>query len=173
MKLQHFTRCALSLLAAACSDDAQMAGPVENEDVTDPIQADGGAEPHVDADVDAGKEPVETETDAAAPEPNLDLVFSIFEKHCSVCHIQVDLGNLQFTTPREAHRALVNAYASNLCGDEDRVMVVPGDPDASLLVQKIEHKQDCGTPMPPHEDDRLSASEIKTIRAWIKAGAKL
>ena len=45
--------------------------------------------------------------------------------------------------------------------------IVPGDPDASLLVKAIRHA-DAGLRMP---DERLPDAELATIEAWVRAGA--
>jgi len=50
----------------------------------------------------------------------------------------------------------------------DRVKA--GDPDNSLLVQKLEKKHTCGTEMPP--GGMLKPDQIKLVRDWIMAGAK-
>lgn len=48
--------------------------------------------------------------------------------------------------------------------------VVPGDPDASVLVQKITGTQDEGEPM-PFAPERMTDDEIAILTAWIEAGA--
>jgi hypothetical protein len=44
------------------------------------------------------------------------------------------------------------------------------DPDASLLVQKLEHTQACGAPM-PSADQKLPAAQLEQVRTWIAQGA--
>lgn len=47
--------------------------------------------------------------------------------------------------------------------------IVPGNPEASLLVQRINHRE---YPMPPTDSGKsLSAKEIETLTQWIKEGA--
>jgi hypothetical protein len=53
-------------------------------------------------------------------------------------------------------------------GDNGPV-VVPGDPDASLLAQKLRGTQTIGGEMPPGGE--LPQDELKTILDWIAAGA--
>jgi hypothetical protein len=48
--------------------------------------------------------------------------------------------------------------------------VVPGNPDMSLLVQKVEGTQMCGTIMPPNPPP-LTAAQKMQIRTWIMNGA--
>ena len=50
--------------------------------------------------------------------------------------------------------------------------VVPGDPDGSCLVMKIEGAVGAsGTAMPPPPAPSLSQAEIDAIREWIQQGA--
>lgn len=56
------------------------------------------------------------------------------------------------------------------CMGMDIVRVKAGDPDNSLLVQKIENKQTCGMSMPPGSTPK--PEHVKLIRDWIMAGAK-
>jgi hypothetical protein len=62
------------------------------------------------------------------------------------------------------------------CGGAGTDRVVPGDPDGSLVVQKIEAAIDplrfaaCGDPM-PRSGRPLSRARIDLVRAWIAAGA--
>jgi putative membrane protein len=48
-------------------------------------------------------------------------------------------------------------------------LVVAGDPDRSLLVQKLRGKQTHGGAMPPAGP--LPGAEIEAVEAWVKAGA--
>ncbi len=54
-------------------------------------------------------------------------------------------------------------YATVLKGSKDGAVIVPGDPENSLLVKK----QSDTTP----HFGRLSASELQLVIDWIKAGA--
>ena len=74
--------------------------------------------------------------------------------------------------------ALVEAPArSRQCGDEDRVLVVPGRPDESLLWKKLEaraagHAPPCGVGMPPPPDRPAVPDEARAaVRSWIETGA--
>ena len=51
----------------------------------------------------------------------------------------------------------------------DRVLI-PGDPDKSLLMTAIEWKDE-EYEMPPKENDRLSVQQIEWFRKWIELGA--
>lgn len=66
----------------------------------------------------------------------------------------------------DAYAALVEAPST---GEPSLQLVTPGDPDASILLQKVEGTQTVGARMPPGTpltDDTLAA-----IRTWIADGA--
>jgi hypothetical protein len=50
-------------------------------------------------------------------------------------------------------------------------IVAPGDPDNSVLIQKLSADDPPGSPM-PLAVERLTAAEITTLKAWVLAGAK-
>ncbi len=63
--------------------------------------------------------------------------------------------------------ALVDAPSSVL---PDETLVIPGDPDNSYLVKKLEGAVDIdGDPMPPPYG--IEDARVEDIRAWILAGA--
>jgi len=64
--------------------------------------------------------------------------------------------------------SLVNAMSQQSAG---ATLVVPGDPDASYLVQKIEGSAAVGTVMPPPPRTPLGADALAAIRQWITDGA--
>lgn len=64
--------------------------------------------------------------------------------------------------------SLVNAMSIQSAG---AVLVVPGDPDQSYLVQKIEGNAAVGTVMPPPPRNTLDAATVAAIRQWIADGA--
>jgi hypothetical protein len=73
------------------------------------------------------------------------------------------------------HGRLVNVVAANIDGEPiDKILVIPGDPDNSFLIQKLEGTQglDEGKIMP---DDAPSPVDpecrIMMIRQWITDGA--
>jgi hypothetical protein len=63
---------------------------------------------------------------------------------------------------------LVDSRAGLLKGGDLGVAIVPGDPDASLLIQAIRYR-DKNLQMPP--DERLAAETIADFEAWVKRGA--
>jgi mono/diheme cytochrome c family protein len=81
-------------------------------------------------------------------------VLAIFNQHCLACHGgQKQKGSLNLRT-----------VESILKGGDSGPAVVPGNLKKSLLWEMLDCRE-----MPPHVTrDRLSASELKTIRTWIE-----
>ncbi len=97
-----------------------------------------------------------------------------------LCHGGATGGNLIMNGKAATYAALVGvaAMGTNLipgktpdCKDSGLERVVPGDPDNSLLVKKIEQTPPCGDPMPP-TGVKLADAQIQLIRTWIQNGAK-
>jgi hypothetical protein len=95
----------------------------------------------------------------------------IFAAHCAVpgCHVAPTPPAFLNLEVGQAWTNLVG-IASNECGAFDRVM--PGDPDASYLVFKLEGAGPCfmGVQMPFLQPPLLPV-EIELIRNWILQGA--
>lgn len=89
---------------------------------------------------------------------------SLFSSECIGCHsASAALGGLDLES--DPHAALVSVSSSY-----GTVLVVPGDPDGSLLLHKLEGPgTDEGGPMPP--TGGIDADLIASIRAWIADGA--
>ena len=99
---------------------------------------------------------------AATSEPARPLTFArdvapIFEHWCVSCH-----------GAREAHAALrLDSLGGVMRGGDAGPVVIPGNPDDSLLAAKIERRH--RPSMPPRR--RMPAPAIALIRAWIAGGA--
>ena len=94
------------------------------------------------------EEPEETQPTGEIPDYFWDTdIQPVFENRCSACHGDSAMGGLDLRT-----------YASLMDSD----VVVPADPDSSLLITKIEIENHPGT---------LTPEEISMIRAWIWNGA--
>lgn len=80
-------------------------------------------------------------------------------------------GNLVMSTQAQAYANLVGVTASGpSCGLSGLRRVVPFQPDASLLLNKISNLTPaCGTSMPPNQ--LLPAAQVDLVRAWIASGA--
>src|SRR5438045_7737803 len=61
----------------------------------------------------------------------------------------------------------LDSYAGLMRGGDTGPVVVPGDPDESLLVAKVERRH--RPAMPPRR--KLPPAAVRLIRAWISAGA--
>ena len=121
-------------------------------------------------------------TDIAGPTPNLEPTFEaiqreIFEtaeaggrRNCTACHTNVGrtpAAGLNLTHD-VAYQQIVNVAAQNKPG---AIRVVPGNPDASYLVHKVE-----GTPgivglRMPFVAPYLTDGQILILRRWIEIGA--
>jgi hypothetical protein len=55
--------------------------------------------------------------------------------------------------------------------DPNLIRVVPGDPDASFLIQKLDGTQTVGERMPAGGPPYLTTATINVIRQWIQNGA--
>jgi hypothetical protein len=75
----------------------------------------------------------------------------------------------------DLHGQLVNVPAHDEnAGPRGKIRVVPGDPEASFLVQKLEGRQarDEGNIMPDGTDEPIDPNcRIKMLRQWISDGA--
>jgi hypothetical protein len=96
------------------------------------------------------------------------------------CHQGAAAGMLQMTDASATYDALVGKPAMGMnfpgtnpgttnCKDSGMMRVVAGQPDMSLLVNKIEKVMPaCGGPMPPQP---LTAAQQQQVRMWIMMGA--
>src|SRR5579859_6784689 len=83
-------------------------------------------------------------------------VTPILATNCLKCHDDTALGGLQMLS-----------YALIRKGGKDGPVIVPGDPDASLLIQAVRRRGDLK--MPPKV--ALNESDVAVLEAWVKAGA--
>jgi mono/diheme cytochrome c family protein len=77
---------------------------------------------------------------------------------CGECHLDDEDGGLRI----DSREALVK-------GGENGPAVVPGDPEASLLIHAI--RRDGTGPRMPKEGPKLSPETIDAFTKWIKDGA--
>lgn len=66
-----------------------------------------------------------------------------------------------------AYGSLVGVESSN---HAPALRVAPGDPDASVLWNKVNYTEVYGLGMPP-DGSALSSEDLATIRDWIEQGA--
>jgi mono/diheme cytochrome c family protein len=110
----------------------------------------GGAPPFGQGDAQPAGAPAPQSASAAKTK-------AIFQNRCYKCHrYDVAKGGIKILH----HRLLVTV----------RKVVVPGHPEDSELLQLLT-TSDEKERMPPAPNERLSAAEIATVRAWIREGA--
>ena len=76
---------------------------------------------------------------------------------CYACHTEERMGGLQLDTREHAMK-----------GGKDGAVIVPGDPEKSLLVQALRYTNP-KLKMPP--GGRLKDDQIAAVEAWVKVGA--
>lgn len=86
----------------------------------------------------------------------------------SSCHTGTSLDNIADMATAHANLLAATAHGPLCTGGQK--LVVAGDPDGSLLVQKLRPSPPCGTQMPP--SSTLMPEEIDQIAEWIRQGAK-
>ena len=83
----------------------------------------------------------------------------IINRHCTACHGGVkQAADLSFVT---AEGVL----------PPDGWVVEPGDPDASVMIERIESDDPDMRMPPPEHGEGLNEDEVQTLRQWIKQGA--
>lgn len=126
----------------------------------------------------------ETLSDLTGPTPNLSPTFSSLQAEiftrtdssgraaCTSCHVAggpaSDTG-LFFTDAATAYASLVGRPARFAAG---QTLVIPGDPDNSYLVRKLEGGPNIvGLRMPRNNGPFLTPGQMLVIRRWIQLGA--
>lgn len=170
------------------------------------IKFDAAPTDHVPPDVEEEKEDVAPSMDCGAPpgsdaapmNPTFANVRAIIEAaFCGSngsCHDRTEregelmLGEKGTNVPQtnaEFHAQLTgpalgvdhNNNNAPICKDKG-MRVVPGNPDASILIQKIDTRMTptCGSRMPrgaPYCFQQIPIRDVNTIRAWVAAGAPM
>jgi hypothetical protein len=92
-------------------------------------------------------------------------VAPILAAKCASCHVPGQAGHA-------ASGLDLSSYDSLMKGTKFGQVVIPGDPLTSALVMLIEGRADPSLKMPHGDAKPLTDDEIKTIRRWVKQGAK-
>jgi len=87
----------------------------------------------------------------------------VFNSSCIACH--PSSGNLDLTA-ENSYNSIVNVEASGYNG----ILIVPEDPDNSVLYKKIDGSGLFGSNMPPGYN--LTENQVEMFRIWIEEGAK-
>ena len=86
-------------------------------------------------------------------------VYQIFQNICLECHGESTKGNLDLRT----HKTLMQ-------GGDSGAVIVPHQPDKSLLYLAVTHAED---PHMPRKKPKLPAADLQLIRQWIEDGGSL
>lgn len=116
-------------------------------------------------------------TPTQIPEPNFTSIFEIvLSPHCGQsCHgpgpaSQIEQSGLDLSDRDTAYAEIVGVAAEGMLCAGMGTLVVAGDPDSSLFLEKmVETAPSCGTQMPVA--GLLPADLVAPIREWIMMGA--
>ena len=87
-------------------------------------------------------------------------ILPLFEEHCAVCHsATTSLGGWDGSS-----------YKGAIESGDNAPTIIPGDPEGSLLVQKMMNTQKVGKQMPIAE--LLPREQVQVVIDWVKAGAE-
>lgn len=153
--------------------DTEEAG-VETSDGTE--QTSGPSDGSTTSTGETGSDDDGDTSGGAGVEPTFDEVFEtiLAPLQCAngYCHGS-GAGQLQLGDAEQSYAALIDASAS-LAACDRTMLVVPGDPAASILYARLDpagaDAVDCFVPM-PQDADPPSDSELDLVRRWIEAGA--
>jgi hypothetical protein len=99
-----------------------------------------------------------------------DIETELFPQRCATadCHSAMDeAGRLDLQSPGVLGRLIeVNAMGDE-CVSSGRALLVPGEPDDSLLFLKLQDNPPCGAKM-PFALNALSPSELGCVATWIR-----
>ena len=145
---------------------------------------DGGDEPPAATDAGTDAAPISTEPTFTRV---MAEVITIGKCGGPFCHSSTAAG-FSLGSPAEVYAQLIDEPATGaLCrpsgaaadaaadagsdaGSETHLRVIPGDPEASLLYQKLSGSPPCGDMMPPGQDPDPEKAQL--VYDWIAAGAK-
>lgn len=124
----------------------------------------------------------ESLSDVAGPTPDLEPTFSSIQREifnttdssgrqaCTTCHVVGGPAGFLPLVEGVSHGNLVGRPSGARPG---AIRVIPGDPDNSYLVQKLEGAPGIvGQRMPRTGGPFLTAGQMRIIRRWIELGAK-
>ena len=120
-------------------------------------------------------------SDVTGPSPNLEVTFSSIKTEilettdlagrtaCGNCHNNVGrVPAAQLNLRTDPYNALVGVPSRFHPG---ATLVIPGNPDDSYLIRKLEGRDITGVRMPQSGPPYLTAGQISVIRRWIEIGA--
>jgi len=86
-------------------------------------------------------------------------ILPLFQGQCAACH--------SATQPLGGWNS--SSYAGVMESGDHAPVVIPGNPEGSLLIQKLLGTQTVGSPMPPAR--LLPQEQVQVVIEWIRAGA--
>ena len=99
----------------------------------------------------------------------------VFDEHCVECHEpsytppnEVPLAKVPVLEAGESYDNIVNVASGWV--DSGKTLIVPGDPEASFLVEKISGSPSHGKQM-PRDKDALDAELVDLVYNWVLEGA--
>lgn len=117
--------------------------------------------------------PAEPATPAVAPipaAPGLEAkAREVFDEYCTGCHAEGGSLDDASEFPLEGDLSLLIGRAAN---ESDKMLIAPGDPDGSYLMDKVLGRPDIKDEMMPLGDDPLPAEKLQALRDWIAAMPK-
>lgn len=115
-------------------------------------------------------------SEIAGPTPGLEPTFSSLQREiitpvCSVCHTNVG------RTPAGGLVLLADVAYANLVNVPSRfksgaILVIPGDPDGSYLVQKLTGAAGIVGLRMPRNGTPLTEGQLLIVRRWVQLGAR-
>lgn len=94
---------------------------------------------------------------------------SFLHANCSVCHVEAGGGNsqmeLRFTTARRRMNLFESRPQHDTFGIFNAMLIAPGDPDRSVLVQRISRRG--RGQMPPLVTTEVDRAAVQLFRDWI------
>jgi hypothetical protein len=95
---------------------------------------------------------------------------SYIHSNCAACHVEAGGGNaqmeLEWTTPADKMRVLDVKPLHDAFGIREPRLVAPGDPDRSVLLRRIDHRE--RGHMPPLGTSRVDTAAVELVREWIR-----
>src|SRR5882762_3578135 len=96
---------------------------------------------------------------AAAPKVTYqDNILPLFRNSCLNCH-----------NPDKKKGGLdISSYSAAMAGSDSQKVIIPGDPDGSVLYKLVIHADE---PKMPQKADKLPQKDLDLIKQWIAGGA--
>jgi len=121
--------------------------------------------------LDQNGQPISSGVGATPLAPTLaSIQVNVFSAYCEVCHRGAAAPQGLQLEPGLSGGNLINVHSPQ---DPTLMLirVIPGNPDASFLIQKLEGTQTLGDRMPLGGPPYLPQSTIDVVRQWIQDGA--